>query len=126
MAAAFDRRHVEDCDRTRSSKLGVEAKSFMDKGSLVPDDVVIGLIAERSKAADCKTGLFWTDFLARFHKLKLWMRCLQSRVVKWIALFLFNIPDAELGQPTFRTPNLFELRLDVPHRIDETQKRRDL
>jgi adenylate kinase len=30
-----------------NTELGVQAKSFMDSGKLVPDDVVIGLIKER-------------------------------------------------------------------------------
>src|SRR3989337_1519109 len=36
--------------------LGKEAKSFMDKGELVPDKVVIGLIQERLKQDDTKKG----------------------------------------------------------------------
>jgi adenylate kinase len=36
--------------------LGIKAKSFMDQGALVPDDVVIGLIRDRLKNPDCKGG----------------------------------------------------------------------
>ncbi len=42
--------------------LGKEAKSFMDKGDLVPDKVVIGLIEERLKQADCKKGFILDGF----------------------------------------------------------------
>jgi len=35
---------------------GVLAQSFMDKGQLVPDDVVIGIVKERLSEADCQNG----------------------------------------------------------------------
>ena len=36
--------------------IGLKAKSFMDAGALVPDDVIIGIIAEALKAPDCANG----------------------------------------------------------------------
>ena len=45
-----------------NTELGVQAKSFMDSGQLVPDDVVIGLIKERIKQADCETGFILDGF----------------------------------------------------------------
>jgi adenylate kinase len=36
--------------------LGLEAKSYMDKGSLVPDNILIGIIKNRLLEADCKAG----------------------------------------------------------------------
>lgn len=42
--------------------LGKEAKSYMDKGELVPDKVVIGLIEDRLKQADCKKGFILDGF----------------------------------------------------------------
>jgi len=44
------------------SKLGMEAKSYMDRGALVPDPVVIGLVKERVKAADCAKGFIMDGF----------------------------------------------------------------
>ena len=38
--------------------LGVEAKSYIDKGLLVPDEVVIGLVKDRLAQSDCKKGFF--------------------------------------------------------------------
>lgn len=35
---------------------GLEAKSYMDAGKLVPDSVIIGIVAERLEAADCANG----------------------------------------------------------------------
>ncbi|MDF1535321.1 MAG: adenylate kinase [bacterium] len=42
--------------------LGVEAKGFMDSGGLVPDRVVIGIIAERLKEADAFNGFILDGF----------------------------------------------------------------
>lgn len=36
--------------------IGLQAKSFMDAGKLVPDEVIIGIIQERLAADDCKNG----------------------------------------------------------------------
>jgi len=44
------------------TKLGIEAKSFMDSGELVPDSVVIGLVKERLGQDDCKKGFILDGF----------------------------------------------------------------
>ena len=38
------------------TETGLKAKSFMDKGMLVPDDVIIDIIGERLSQPDCKNG----------------------------------------------------------------------
>ena len=42
--------------------LGLEAKAFMDSGGLVPDAVIIGLVSERIKEADCANGCLFDGF----------------------------------------------------------------
>jgi adenylate kinase len=44
------------------SKLGLEARKFMDAGGLVPDEVIIGLVQERLEQADCKNGFLFDGF----------------------------------------------------------------
>ena len=44
------------------TSLGKQAKTFMDRGQLVPDEVVIGIIDERLRASDCKTGFILDGF----------------------------------------------------------------
>jgi len=44
------------------SPLGLEAKRYMEQGLLVPDDVVIGIVAERLDAADCQGGFLLDGF----------------------------------------------------------------
>lgn len=36
--------------------VGLQAKSYMDAGKLVPDEVIIGIVAERLAEADCANG----------------------------------------------------------------------
>lgn len=42
--------------------LGLEAKSYMDSGGLVPDSVIIGMVKERIKEADCANGFLFDGF----------------------------------------------------------------
>lgn len=42
--------------------MGLKAKSFIDAGQLVPDDVVIGIIKERLAQDDCKNGFILDGF----------------------------------------------------------------
>ena len=42
--------------------LGIEAKSYMDSGGLVPDSVVIGLVKDRLAQDDCKKGYILDGF----------------------------------------------------------------
>ena len=38
------------------SELGLKVKKFMDEGSLVPDDVILDIVAERVTRPDCQRG----------------------------------------------------------------------
>ncbi len=42
--------------------LGVAAKKVMDRGELVSDDIIIGLVQERIKAPDCAKGFLFDGF----------------------------------------------------------------
>lgn len=42
--------------------LGIEAKKVMDEGGLVSDDIIIGLVKERIKQADCEQGFLFDGF----------------------------------------------------------------
>ncbi|GBE58415.1 adenylate kinase [bacterium BMS3Abin01] len=44
------------------TELGKEAKTYMDKGELVPDSVVLGMVQERIKQDDCKEGYILDGF----------------------------------------------------------------
>ena len=42
--------------------MGLKAKEFIEKGALVPDDVVIGIIKERLQESDCGAGFILDGF----------------------------------------------------------------
>jgi len=42
--------------------LGIEAKKIMDSGGLVSDDIIIGLVKDRLKEADCHNGYLFDGF----------------------------------------------------------------
>lgn len=59
--------HISTGDMFRAAikegtELGVKAKSFMDKGELVPDEVTIGIVRERLSKKDCEDGFLLDGF----------------------------------------------------------------
>ncbi len=44
------------------TEMGLKAKSYIDAGNLVPDDVVIGIIKERLAESDCENGYILDGF----------------------------------------------------------------
>ncbi len=59
--------HISTGDMFRAAikdgtKLGLEAKSVMDAGNLVPDEVTIGIVRERLSKEDCKKGFLLDGF----------------------------------------------------------------
>ena len=44
------------------TEMGLKAKSFVEAGNLVPDEVVIGIINDRLKEDDCKNGFILDGF----------------------------------------------------------------
>ena len=59
--------HISTGDMFRAAiknetKLGLLAKSFMDKGQLVPDEVTLGIVQERLLEDDCKKGFLLDGF----------------------------------------------------------------
>jgi adenylate kinase len=59
--------HISTGDMFRAAikeetELGKKAKSYMDAGELVPDDVTIGIVRERLGKADCQKGFLLDGF----------------------------------------------------------------
>jgi len=59
--------HISTGDMFRAAikggtELGLKAKSFMDEGALVPDEVTIGIVRERLSKADCEKGFLLDGF----------------------------------------------------------------
>ena len=78
------------------TQLGTEAKSFMDRGALVPDSVVIGLIGERILAQDCANGFILDGFPRTIPQAEALEKLLAARNVHVDRAIQFEIPDSKL------------------------------
>ncbi len=47
---------------SRGTELGLKAKAIMDRGELVPDELLYGIVADRLKQADCERGFILDGF----------------------------------------------------------------
>lgn len=59
--------HISTGDMFRAAiaeqtPLGLQAKSFMDQGNLVPDEVTIGIVRDRFQKPDCEKGFLLDGF----------------------------------------------------------------
>ncbi|AST05793.1 adenylate kinase [Anoxybacillus flavithermus] len=59
--------HISTGDMFRAAikegtELGLQAKSYMDRGDLVPDEVTIGIVRERLSKDDCQNGFLLDGF----------------------------------------------------------------
>jgi adenylate kinase len=80
----------------QGSPLGTAAKAFMDRGALVPDEVVIDLIAERTKQPDSQKGFILDGFPRTIPQAEALDRMLAGSGRKVDRALLFEIPDADL------------------------------
>lgn len=48
--------------QTQGTELALKAKSYMDKGELVPDEITIQMVLERISAPDCQNGVIFDGF----------------------------------------------------------------
>lgn len=67
IAEQYEIAHISTGDMLRSeirnaTPLGAEAKAYIDRGELVPDSVIIGMVEQRIAAADCKNGFLLDGF----------------------------------------------------------------
>lgn len=67
LAAKYDIPHISTGDIFRANiknntELGKIAKSYIDQGLLVPDELVVDLVVDRFKEADCKNGYVLDGF----------------------------------------------------------------
>ncbi|MBD5083597.1 MAG: adenylate kinase [Clostridiales bacterium] len=72
--------------------VGLQAKSYMDAGKLVPDEVIIGIIAERLAEDDCQGG-FILDGVPRTIAQA---EALEQAGVKFDCVLDIEVPDQEI------------------------------
>ena len=74
------------------TELGLKAKSYMDSGGLVPDDVIIGLVKERIKESDCAKGFLFDGFPRTIPQAD----AMKEAGVPIDAVVDINVPDEEI------------------------------
>lgn len=76
--------------------LGKEAKSYMDKGELVPDSVVLGMVEERLKQDDCKKGYILDGFPRNTKQAEALDKMLASLSMSLTAALSVDVPFEDL------------------------------
>lgn len=78
------------------TELGQEAKSFMDKGELVPDSVVLGMVEERLGQEDCQAGYILDGFPRNTAQAEALDSMLEALDMALDAALLIDVPRDEL------------------------------
>lgn len=76
------------------TELGLRAKSYMDAGALVPDEVVIAIIQERLAQDDCKNGFILDGFPRTVPQA----RALDEMGVRIDKVIDIEVPDEKIEQ----------------------------
>lgn len=89
--------HISTGDMFRAAiknqtKLGLLAKSYMDQGALVPDEVTIGIVRERLSEDDCKKGFLLDGFPRTIAQAEALDKILESNGIKLDAVLDVNVP----------------------------------
>lgn len=78
------------------SDIGLKAKSFMDAGDLVPDEVLVALIEDCISAPDCDNGFILDGFPRTIPQAQALDAMLAKRGTPLDAVVVFEVDEAEL------------------------------
>jgi len=78
------------------TKVGLLAKSYMDKGELVPDEVTIKMILERIDQPDCTSGCLFDGFPRTLHQAKVLEKALREQGKSIDKAIYIEVPKEEL------------------------------
>lgn len=97
LTKAFDIPQISTGDMLRAAikagtELGKLAKSFMDEGKLVTDEIIIGLVKERIAQDDCKNGFLLDGFPRTVPQAD----ALKEAGVAIDAVIEIDVPDSEI------------------------------
>lgn len=103
------------------TELGKQAKEYMDRGDLVPDEVIIGVIAERLGTHEAEDGFILDGFprtVGQAEALDERMRDLGRRLT---AALLIDVSDEEVirrlgGRRTCPNGHVFHVEFDPPEK----------
>lgn len=80
----------------RQTSLGKKAKGFMERGELVPDDVVIGLVEEKLASPECKNGFLLDGFPRTVTQADKLSEFLQKNGGSLDRVVYFSLPKKEI------------------------------
>jgi adenylate kinase len=114
------------------TQIGLRARAIMDMGGLVPDEVVIGIVADRIEEADAKNGFILDGFPRTVAQAKALDVMLTQKGLKLDAVIELTVDQAALvgriikraeealakGEPVRKDddPNVFKTRLSSYNR----------
>ena len=84
------------------TKLGLEAKSLMDAGILVSDEIIVGLVEERISEDDCSEGFLFDGFPRTIPQAE----ALIDRDIEINAVVEIDVPDQDIIFSPFYTYNI--------------------
>jgi adenylate kinase len=101
------------------TELGLKAKGFMDAGSLVPDDVIIGVALDRVQADDARDGFLLDGFPRTVGQADALEREMQDLGRKVTAVLLIDVPDDEIvrrisGRRVSKSGRTYHVDFDPP------------
>jgi adenylate kinase len=105
------------------SALGLEAKGFMDKGALVPDELVLKLVDARLRERDAMKGFILDGYPRTVPQAETLARMLDARGEKLDRVVAISVPDEEIikrisGRRTCRSCGaMFHLIYDPPRNM---------
>jgi adenylate kinase len=108
--------------------MGKKAKEYMDKGALVPDDVVIGVVNERFGKPDCKKGFILDGFPRTLDQAKALDELLKNLSTKLDHVVVIEVPDDYLverltGRRTCKGCNyMHHVKFDPPKKAGVCDK----
>ena len=106
------------------SALGLEAKGFMDKGMLVPDELVLKLVDARLGETDALQGFILDGFPRTVPQAEILTAMLEARGHKLDRVVAIGVPDEEIikrisGRRTCRNCGaMFHLIFDPPRNMN--------
>ena len=78
------------------TELGLKAKEYMDRGDLVPDDLIIAMILEHLESADTANGFLLDGFPRTVRQAEALEEELEQRGRSLTAAVLFDVDDDEV------------------------------
>jgi adenylate kinase len=80
----------------KKTKLGLLAKTYMEKGELVPDEVTIKMILERVNQPDCVSGCLFDGFPRNLEQAKALDKAFAEQGKSIDKVIYIKVPDEEL------------------------------